>query len=311
MQENMFTSWFNKRHVSDSVLSEFKVHWGVSQIMGECIVIPVADKEGNFSFNKYRRNPMIDAKPKYLYDKGAHIELYGWWKARQYDKILITEGELDSLVAWSNNIPAVSSTGGALSFQEDWSQLLSTKDVTICFDNDSAGGQGMARALRYIPHAYVMFIPDRQGVKDLTDYVANGGSIHELLKTRIHFNNLEEVIDDKIKRIATYQSTWFHDAMIELHSTPVYVNADRPIDKKASDDITIAKNVPISQLLKFNRVGKTKCIWHADSDPSLHFYNKTNTVYCFSCGYHGDAIDVYRQINNCSFKDAVKVLKNL
>ena len=94
---------------------------------------------------------MQDDKPKYIYDKGSKISLYGWWKAKTEKSILITEGEMDSLVAWSANIPAVSSTGGASSFQSEWAELFKDKDVTICFDNDSAGGVGMVKTLKIIP----------------------------------------------------------------------------------------------------------------------------------------------------------------
>lgn len=309
MQENsIMKNWFMHRHVSDEILKEFNIYWGSSPIMGECIVIPVLGQDGNFLFNKYRRNPMIDAKPKYLYDKGSRVTLYGWWKAKKEKSILITEGEFDSLVAWSHNIPAITSTGGALSFQEEWSNLLSEKEVTLCFDNDNAGGQGMARALKYIPHASILFIPDRPGIKDLTDYVSSGGNLSELLKTKIHFNNLQEVIDDKINRIATFRSTWFHDAYIEENTVPEYVEKRRPLGKEINDEILIAKSVPIPKLLKFNHERKTNCIWHNEKSASLHYYKDTNTVYCFGCGKHGDVIDVYRQVNNCSFTEAVRNL---
>lgn len=311
MQENILKNWFANRKVSDSVLSEFNIHWGINQIMGECIVIPVVDGDGNFLFNKYRRNPMIDAKPKYTYDKGGKVTLYGWHKAKEEKHILLCEGEFDALVGWSNNIPTVTSTGGAMSFQEEWKELLADKDVTICFDNDNAGGQGMARVLKYLPHAYVMFIPDRPGLKDLSDYVTSGGNLAELLKTRKHFNNIQEIIDDKMDRVATFRSTWFHDAFIEENSTPEYVDIRRPLSKELNDELLIAKNVSITELLKFNHERKAICPWHNEKTSSLHYYNDTNTVYCFGCGKHGDAIDVYRQINNCSFKEAVKELNKL
>ena len=88
MQENMFLNWLKHRHISDSILSEFQIHLGNSPIMGECIVIPIKDTDGNFSFNKYRRNPSIDIKPKYIYDKGGKVTLYGWWKSKNEKSIL-------------------------------------------------------------------------------------------------------------------------------------------------------------------------------------------------------------------------------
>ncbi len=313
MQENnIMKNWFSHRHVAESVLTDFNVYWGSNPIIGECIVIPVLDHDGNFLFNKYRRNPLIDAKPKYLYDKGGKVTLYGWWKAKKEKRILITEGELDSLVAWSKNIPAISSTGGAMSFQEEWKELLADKEIILCFDNDHSGGEGMARALKFLPDAYIVFIPDRPGMKDLTDYVSSGGDIAELLKTKKQFKDLQDVIDDRLERIATFRSTWFHDAYITINSVPEFVHINRPLGKELNDDILMAKNYPIPNLLKFNYEHKAQCIWHNEKTPSLHYYKDTNSVYCFGgCGRHGDAIDVYRQINNCSFKEAVKAINKL
>lgn len=309
MQENnLVKNWFSHRKISDSILSEFNVHWGSSPIMGECIVIPIHDENNNFLFNKYRRNPMIDVKPKYLYDKGGKITLYGWWKAKEEKTILITEGELDTLTAWSANIPSITSTGGANSFQEEWTIILKDKEIILCFDNDGAGGQGMARALKFIPHAYIVFLPDRTGVKDISDYISSGGNLSELLRTKIHFNNLQEVIEDKQKRISQWRSTYFHDAYIEENTIPEYVKVERKTIKNDADKITRAKQYPITDLIKFTHDKKALCIFHNEKTPSMQYYND-NHVYCFSCGGHGDAISVYRQINNCTFKEAVDKLQ--
>lgn len=308
MQENMFTNWFKNRKISDSILSEFNVHWGSNPIFGECIVIPVLNEKGIFIFNKYRRNPMDESKPKYIYDKGGQVTIYGLHKAKTSDRILITEGELDCLTAWSANIPAITSTGGAMSFQEEWAVLLKDKDVTICFDNDEAGAKGMVKVLEHLPTAHVCFLPDRPGIKDITDYVSAGGDLAELLRTRVHFKSLQDVIDDRASRLATWQSVFFHDAYIATHTVPTFVRTDY---KSSSDDkskLAQAKQYPITDLLKFDKSGNTKCIFHNEKSASLHYYKNTNTVYCFGCGKSGDAITVYRAINNCSFKEAIEKL---
>lgn len=301
MQENIVVNWFNNRKISESVLTEFGVHFD-----GDKIIIPVLNKEGNFSFNKYRCHPLKDVKPKYWYDKGSSVELYGWSKAQNYNSILLTEGELDCLNAWSHNIPAITSTGGAMSFQEEWGEVLKDKDVTILFDNDIAGAQGMMKVLKYVPHAYVVILPDLPGVKDITEYVAHGGNLSELLRTRKHFNNIQEIKDDRCERLALFKNVLFHDVMIEEHEKPVpQLNTRRaPID---GTEIERARQYPIDVILHFQK-DKRLCIWHSESSPSLQLYKDTNTVYCFGCGKHGDAIDVYRHINNCSFKEAIKGL---
>lgn len=308
MQENnVFKNWLNGRHISDSIITEFNVHWGYNPIMGDCIIIPVLDTNGNFSFNKYRRNPMIDAKPKYIYDKGGKATLYGFHKAKDEKSIIITEGEMDCLVAWSSNHAAISSTGGSQTFPEEWAQLLKGKDITICFDNDEAGAKGMVKILEIIPDAYVLFLPDRPGIKDISDYVSGGGNLTELLRTRIKFDCLQDVIDDRAKRLSLWKSTWFHDIYIEKHTKPAYA----PVDwsgSKDGDALARAKQYPIDKLILFKNK-KAQCIWHRDTDKDdMHFYKKTNSVFCFGCNKSGDSIDVYRQLNNCSFKEAIKNL---
>lgn len=305
MQDNMFRNWFIHRKISDTILSEFNVHWGKNPTIGECIVIPVHDANGEFSFNKYRRSPLDESAPKYLYDHGGKMTLYGWFKAKSEKIILITEGEIDCLVAWSTNIPAVSSTGGAMSFPLEWAELLKNKEVVLCFDNDHAGGEGMAKVFDIIPWAKILFLPDRPGVKDISDYVSSGGDLIELLKTAKRFDSLESIIDNRSERLSVWLNTWFHDAYIKKRTKPIFVRSH----SEEKDKVLRAKNFPIPELITLTN-NKIKCLWHAEKDASLTYYPKNNSLYCFGgCGRAYDAIDVYRQKYGCSFKDAVKKLQ--
>lgn len=302
----MFRDWLNRRKISEAVISEFNIHWGKNPTIGECIVIPVQDESGKFSFNKYRRNPADKSTPKYIYDQGGKVTLYGWHKARDSKTILITEGEMDCLVAWSANIPAVSSTGGAMSFQTEWAELLKDKEIIVCFDNDTAGGQGMAKVLDIIPWAKILFLPDRPGIKDISDYVTSGGNLNELIKTAKRFDGIESIIEHQSERASIWQSTWFHDSYISAHNKPTYVKKTRTEEK---DRILRAKSYPVPELVDLKR-NKTCCLWHKEKTPSLVYYPETNTLYCFGgCGKAYDAIDIYRQKYNCTFKEAVNKLQ--
>lgn len=105
--------------------------------------------------------------------------------------------------------------------------------------------------------------------------------------------------------------TRFHNKYLDHHRQE-HERANRPTPnrKDISDEVLRAKAYPIDQLLEF-RQNKVCCLWHNETQPSLHYYTKTNTVYCFGCGKHGDAIDIYRAINSCGFVDAVKALNKL
>ena len=180
MKLNMLhKDWLNSQKITNKVLLEFKVHTNDSHQ----IVFPVYDENHRFIFNKYRRSPDREFGPKYSYDKGGATSLYGWHLAKDHDTILITEGEKDCLVAWSHNIPAVSSTGGALNFPAEWKEMLVGKKLIVCFDNDKAGGEGMAKLYKLFgpEHIKIMFLPDRGGIKDLCDYVAGGGDPGEVM----------------------------------------------------------------------------------------------------------------------------------
>lgn len=300
MQFNkVFSDWLNTNKITPQVQEDFNLSFD------DNIVIPVYDLNGEFSFNKYRRNPLSNDKPKYWYDKGGKVTLYGWHKAYEWRTILITEGEKDCLVAWSHNIPAVTSTGGAMSFQEEWVDLFKDKDVILCFDNDEAGANGMVKVLKYLPQARVMFIPDRANMKDLSDYVVAGGDLHTLIKTAKRLSTIEEVADDRCSRLATYQSVFFHDAFIKEH-TKINKETDRP-KSFTSDNVTRAKEYPVENLLEFKN-DKACCLWHNEKTPSMHFYHKSNSCYCFGCGKVADSIEIYMKLHDCTFREAVKQL---
>ncbi len=309
MQENIWISWLHKRGITDKVLFDFNIHSTVRDDLGDALVIPINNVDGTFNFNKYRRDlRQQDVKPKYKYDSGSKVKLYGADKIKNIKKVLLTEGELDALVAWSSNIPAVSSTGGASSFNEEMADILKDKDVTICYDNDDAGASGMVRVLKMLPKTKVLLLPDRPGIKDISDYVGGGGNLNEILRTAITFNDIQEIMDNRAERLALWQSTTFHDKYIAEHIQPVYTDTKHTrVYNDNTNKIKNARAYPINRLIEFKR-NKALCIWHNEKNPSLTYYPKTNTVYCFGCAKHGDAIDVIRQQTNCSFVEALNRL---
>jgi DNA primase len=305
MQDNRLLHWLSTRGITPNVIELFNITIDQHYEMGECIRIPIEDT----GKSKYRRDPEQNIKPKYTSDAGLKASLYGWLQAKEHESVLVTEGELDTLVAWSNNVPAVSSSAGALTFNDEWIEWLSTKEVTLCFDNDHTGAEGMIKILMRLPQAKVVLIPQRPNIKDLTDYMQYGGNLHELLKTARHYTSLEQVKDERAARVSVFESVLFHDEYIEKLEPKVVPNSYE-YPKKDNSKKEVAKTYPIGNLLKFQQK-KACCIWHNEKTPSLTYYPKTNSVYCFGCGKHGDAIDVYRTINDCDFKTAVTELNKL
>lgn len=58
-----------------------------------------------------------------------------------------------------------------------------------------------------------------------------------------------------------------------------------------------------------NRAGNINCIAHADSNPSMRVYPRTNSVHCFACGADFDSIGVVMHLEECDFKTACERLR--
>ena len=318
MQDNKGVAheWLKKRGITDTVIDAFSISVGDVAHLGlkDAIIIPVRYVDGEFSFNKYRRSPLEgDIKPKYLYDRGGKITLYGADQLVAHvsagvsayepdvikkNPVVITEGELDTLVCWSLGIPAVSSTGGAQSFQEEWVTILSRYEVFVCFDNDEAGHKGAVKVLSYLPDAKVIFIPKNiPDVKDISDYVARGGDFHALMRSARSYPDLETVQTERESIAANWGDYSFHDLYIEANkpkSLPHSAGGGAPTSQ-SEDRKERAKSVDCTTLIEFVRNGRyplAKCLWHNDATPSLTYYARNNSCYCHACGKYADAIDI-------------------
>jgi 5S rRNA maturation endonuclease (ribonuclease M5) len=336
-------SFLNKRGITDKVITAFSISTAdVPELrLQNAIVIPVRHIDGTHSFNKYRRDPMEgNVKPKYLFERGGKVTLYGADRlVADYPHIesetlaraggfsletpevrhnvIITEGELDTLVCWSQNIPAVSSTAGASSFQEEWVQLLKCYEVYVCFDNDEAGHKGAIKVLDYLPEAKVIFVPNNiPGVKDISDYVSHGGDLHGLMQTAVRLSSDEEIEAER-KRLSNLWLDYSFYVLLQEHrkvlTLPTNVNGAAKPTSHSDDRLERAKSVDCTTLIEFVRKGRypvAKCRWHDDHDPSLTYYARNNTTYCHVCGKYADAIDILMARDGVDFKTALKRLLN-
>jgi DNA primase len=318
MQDEVFRAWLNARGISDETIRVFSLSEHTHPVIGSCIKIPVNNPDGSFSFNKYRRDPMVDQTPKYLYDRGGKTTLYGADKLKRGQTgIVITEGELDTLVLHSLNVPAVSSTGGAMSFNEEMAEEHHLygcnkykQQLYLCFDNDDAGAKGMVRTLQFLPSAKIIFIPEQPDVKDISDFVARGGDFHTLMESAFQPTDLATVEEDMRKRKSQWLPTRFHKAYIEEHTPKPQAQSMYDPSPEQSDEVQRAKSYPITNLTEFKQ-RKACCPYHNEKTPSFHYYPKTNSAYCFGCNKSADSIDIYQIIHNCTFKEAVRELNKL
>jgi DNA primase len=77
-----------------------------------------------------------------LATRGSYVELYGWGHVlAKPPQIIICEGEFDRFVLESKGFRAVTSTGGAGTFREEWAkEFEDIPEVYICFDRDKGPG---------------------------------------------------------------------------------------------------------------------------------------------------------------------------
>ncbi len=71
---------------------------------------------------------------------------------------------------------------------------------------------------------------------------------------------------------------------------------------KKVDILAIAKNLGVS----LDSNNKALCVFHQEKTPSLQFYPRTNSFFCFACGEAGNVFDLVKKQRNCNFKEAVQ-----
>jgi len=297
---------------------------------GNRIAIPVHDVEGNFLFNKYRKHPddTSDA-PKYTYEKGTTAQLFNAHRLDpKNESVYIYEGEFDCLLAASQGYNAVSSTGGAATFKEEWAQWLvkqGYKEFNFYFDNDEAGLTAMSRhawKLREIlPTITINTIARRSSegkkVKDVSD--AEGCKSVTVIQSVLKWEgSYKKYLDDVIYHIAQHNHIGLPDMGMEKLRELCYAEYQQSKKPKTTqgydgpDLISAMKQVPIEEYLTgWNHELKMNCIWHNEKTPSMRLYKENNKVYCFGCQKSGDVIDVVAQLQcNGDTSEALKFMKS-
>jgi DNA primase len=273
--------YLNLRGISDLVINNSYIGWD-----GYQIIIPIFDQDSNLLFNKYRRDPENNDGPKYSYDTGSKVAIYGIELLPFCHDVIICEGEFDALVLRSHGFNAVTSTGGSLSFQEEWIPLFEGKEVYVCFDNDDAGRNGAIKICNLMRDAKVITLPARVGDHgDITDYFTKcNGTVEQ-------FKNLIKIAE------------------------PIMFPEEKPIEKpkrkkysQKMQSLEEAKKVPLDEFLTFKKDFAT-CPFHVDKTPSLHrFGPETEKWKCHSCGERGDVIDLVMKINAVSLGEAITII---
>lgn len=282
------------RGLSEDVICRYLLGWN-----GFRITIPIKNRDGAIVSFRLARDPEDSTSPKMLSTPGSRVTLYGQEIFRdQPERIVICEGEFDRLVLETKGFHAMTSTGGAGAFPEEWARFFfGIPEIYVCFDLDEPGKQGAERVARFIQHARIVTLPPEVGEKgDLTDYFVRLGhtatDFEALLKTA------EPLSEDRL----------------EKNKPPAPFPALSPRGYKrvqgAKKLVGIAEVV--GHYVKLHPSGRFligRCPFHRDRRPSLAVFPLTDTYHCFACGAHGDQISFLKAKEGLGFFAALDRLE--
>jgi DNA primase len=287
--------YLNGRGIPDHIINSNILGWN-----GWRITIPIYNRQGEVVFFKLAKGPE-DSRPasKMLTSPGAGVELYGWDRVLQKpQQIVICEGEFDRLVLEAQGFFAVTSTGGASTFRQEWAKAIrAIPQVYACFDRDQAGLNGAMLVTLMIPHAKVVELPQEVGeAGDVTDYFVR------LKRSPEEFARLLEAAHPA-KPLARQER---NRGSSRVQSTNSLLTKRIQRIKRA---MPIAEVV--SQYVNLRSSGRTlvgRCPFHDDRIPSFVIYPHSETFHCFGCRAHGDVINFVQQMEGMNFGQALEAL---
>ena len=154
----------------------FEIGWDAS---AQCYKLPIRDADGAVvNVRSYQLRPPKGRRKIWGvegHNKPALYPLSALGKAKDY--VIICEGEWDALSCNQHNFRAVTRTGSAGTWSDDWSSLFEGMTVYVCHDSDKAGQRANRKVARSVAaHAAEVrivrlpyAITPKDG-KDLTDW---------------------------------------------------------------------------------------------------------------------------------------------
>lgn len=175
-----------RRGLTDETIAEFEIGWDGRN---QAYTIPVRDEHGELvSIRWYQLDPADDRRKIWSVAGWGEPVLYPIDQLIEADDIIWCEGELDALLTIQNGYNAITRTGGAKVWKDEWAPRFSGMTVYVCQDADvdgQAGARRVATALGKVATTYVVKLPyeitDKHG-KDLTDLWQDGHELEDFLE---------------------------------------------------------------------------------------------------------------------------------
>lgn len=138
---------------------------------------------------------IIKTEKMMTYPVGVKQEIFDYETLENNNEVFLCEGEFDKLVLEARGVAAITFTGGAGTFKDEWKvlfkELVKAKKltkVTVCYDNDEPGKKGAEKAVKTLLGIEDLTVckidlPELEpGHKDVTDFLVHEGkSINDLL----------------------------------------------------------------------------------------------------------------------------------
>jgi hypothetical protein len=290
--------YLNHRGIPDALIDLHLLGWNRRRI-----TIPIFNSIGELAFFKFAKDPEDkNSGPKMMTTRGANAELYGWEEVKHRPQyLIICEGEFDRLVLKAQSFHAVTSTGGAGTFREEWARELSKiPHVYVCYDRDEAGCRGALRVGQLLPHAKLITLPADVGEGgDVTDFFVRLG------RTREDFLTL-------MKQAEPVPPPPEPVIQVDQPRTTATISLLRQRIERIKHAVSIVEI--IGRYAKLRHSGEYLlglCPFHPDHHPSLVVYPATGTFYCYSCRKHGDVITFVRELEHLTFGQALDVLESV
>lgn len=152
----------------------------------ERVWIPILDAEGVVvNIRKYLPGAKSDKMISYSTSHGA-ARLFPV-QSLLGGRVVVFEGEPDTLLAYQMGYPALTTTGGADTWREEFTRALQGKEVYFCYDTDGSGKKSaISHAMRLLranetqekktkPYIIHLPLPGTKESKDFTNYIIDLG----------------------------------------------------------------------------------------------------------------------------------------
>jgi hypothetical protein len=170
-----------RRGLSAATIKKFELGWDKKK---RRLVIPVRDEHG-WCVNTRLHDTMGVHPPEMKilsYGKGyGSARLWPQWQVQLPGPVFVFEGELDAMLAHSQGLPALSVTGGASTWKEEWTKALRGRRVYVVPDMDKAGMKGADKKVESLGRKCKVSVVKLHGMpggkdgKDFTDWVVKHG----------------------------------------------------------------------------------------------------------------------------------------